>query len=64
MESAQQYARFAAAAGEDILNGAPLRPFVVLNRLDESALRYLAHELRAAIVRERLQIDTARHPQQ
>lgn len=61
LESSQDYARFAAAAGVDILiGGEALAGFKTVNRLDETTLRHRDLELRRDVFAHMVKSDAAK----
>ena len=54
LQSPQEYARFAAAAGVDIFDGEPIERFAAVGKMDERTLRMRAQELRERMFAEML----------
>lgn len=63
LDSATAYAEFAAAAGRDIFDGESLDRFREVNKFDESALRFKAHELREKVVALTFHARAGRQPE-
>ncbi len=61
LDSSTDYARFAAAAGVDILlGGEPLAGFKTVNRLDETTLRHRDLELRRDVFAHMVKTSTGK----
>lgn len=50
LNDSNSYAQFAAAAGADIFDGEPIKPFDAVGKMDERTLRFRTHELRVKVL--------------